>query len=137
MPFRVETGCYLTSYQSPDFFVGMGLVCVVQYTMVVTYTEVTELLEGRGLRPSEEDYPTVFNVVLERLTEERGIETYEDLYDLFTEAGYERDFALFMDACAGTMDTMNVQFVRGVTDVLKLDEEEKAAFCLAHLRGSK
>ncbi len=34
---------------------------------MVTVTDVKELIEGRGLEPGEDDYPTVFNVVLERM----------------------------------------------------------------------
>jgi hypothetical protein len=106
--------------------------------MVVTFDEVKELLEGRGFRPGEEEMaPSIFNVVLERLMQERRVESYDDLYDLFTEAGYDMDFETFLDACDGANDAMSTEFVRGVVDVLELDAEEEKAYAWAHLWGTK
>jgi hypothetical protein len=104
---------------------------------VVTYSEVKELLEGRGFRPGEEENPTVLNIVLERFMHERGVETYDDLNAAFTDAGYQQDLDTFLDACEGTMDSMTIEFVRDVTDVLALDEDEKLALAWGHLWGSK
>ncbi len=103
--------------------------------MVTTVDDVKELLEGRGLRPDEEmsplANPSVFNVVLERLMVDRGVETYDDLYKMFTEAGYELDFDTFYDDCQGDTSEMRDEFVRGLGYVLDLDEEERLAFIWA------
>jgi hypothetical protein len=106
--------------------------------IVVTITDVAELLEGRGLRPFEEEMEmTVFNVVLERFMEARRIDTYDDLHAMFTEAGYEMDYEMFLDACYGVNDAMTIPFVRGVIDVLELEPEEAKAFAWAHLWGTE
>jgi hypothetical protein len=104
----------------------------------VTYTEVQELLEGRGFRSGDEEMaPTVFSVVLERFMQDRDIETFDELHFAFTEAGYELDFETFLEACSGEADAMTIEFVRGVVDVLALDEKELAAFAWAQLWGSE
>jgi hypothetical protein len=97
--------------------------------------EVKELLEGRGIEPYEEDHPSVFNIVLERLMEERGIDTYDDLYAMFTEAGYELDFETFYADCEAESGVIRDEFVRGMVDVLELGEDQRTAFGLAIMLG--
>jgi hypothetical protein len=103
--------------------------------MMVKTTEVQALIKGVGREPHEQDGRPVFNVVLERLMGERGIDTYDDLYTMFTEAGYELDFETFMDDCHAESDLIRGEFVRGMLDVLNLDWEEKLAFAVAILWG--
>jgi hypothetical protein len=96
---------------------------------MVTTADVKGLIEGRGLEPGEEEYPTVLNVVLERFMQERGVESYDDLYTMLTEAGYDAlDLDSFLDQCDGTDGDIHQDFVRGVVDVLDLDYEEMMAF---------
>jgi hypothetical protein len=102
---------------------------------MVTKTDVDELLQGRGRESYEQNHPSVFNVVLERLMEERSVETYDDLYDMFTDAGYELDFDAFYDYCQGEANLIHEEFVRGMVGVLELDEEEKLAFAWAIMWG--
>ena len=102
---------------------------------MVTYEDVQELLEGRGRGAGEHyEYP-VFTVVLERFMEERGIDAYSDLYEKFTEAGYELDYETFIDICDGR-EGMHIQFAQGVPHVLGLDKQEKLAFAWANLWGA-
>jgi hypothetical protein len=98
--------------------------------MTVTSTEVQALLAGRNTEPYDQDQ-AVFNVVLERLMEERSIETYDDLHAMFTDSRYEMDLELFMDDCYAESEELHPEFVRGVVDVLELGQEEQAAFALA------
>jgi hypothetical protein len=94
------------------------------------------MVARRGLRVrAQEDCPSAFNVVLERLMEERGIETYDDAYEMFTEAGYELDFDTFYDDCNAYSDVIRDEFVRGMMDVLELNEEERLAFAWAIMWG--
>jgi hypothetical protein len=104
---------------------------------MVTRTDVQELIQGRGLEPGEEDNPTVLNVVVERFLQERGVETYDDLYEMFTDAGYELDLETFLDQCDGTSGDTHQEFMRGVATVLDLDEEEMKAFAWAAVWGRK
>ena len=102
---------------------------------MVTSTEVHALLKGEGRGPDEQDGRPVFNVVLERLMAERGIESYDDLYAKFTAAGYEMDFETFMEDCYAESDLLRGEFVRGMVDVLELDEGEQMAFAVAVTYG--
>jgi hypothetical protein len=103
---------------------------------MVTHTDVKALIEGRGLEPGEEDNPTVFNIVVERLMRDRAIETYDDLYAMFTEAGYEEiDLEEFLEQCDGTSDFIREDFVSGMATVLQLDREEKLAIAWANIWG--
>jgi hypothetical protein len=105
---------------------------------MVTVTDVQELMEGHGLEPGEEDNPTVLNIVLERFMQERGLETYDDLYSMVIEAGYDAlDLEGFLDQCDGTVGDIHQDFVRGIADVLDLGSEEKMAFAWANLWGRK
>jgi hypothetical protein len=104
---------------------------------MVTVTDVEELIGGRGLEPGEEDNPTVLNIVLERFLQERGVETYDDLYEMFTDAGYELDLETFLDQCDGTSRDTHEDFMRGVASVLELDHEERIALAWASVWGRK
>ena len=67
--------------------------------------------------------------------DDRSIETYDDLYAMFTETSYEPVFDTFMADCMGEPDLIRREFVRGVVNVLDLDEEESRAFAWAQLWG--
>jgi hypothetical protein len=78
----------------------------------------------------------VFNIVLERLMQERGVETYDDLFEMFTDAGYDEwDLESFLEECDGTSGPMHEDFPRGVARVLDLDYEEKMALAWANVWG--
>jgi hypothetical protein len=102
---------------------------------MVTFTDVKALVQGGGRRPDEDDDQTVFNIVLERFMEERGIETYDDLYSLFTEAGYELDLETFLEECQGTSGLIYEKFVGGVATARELDREEMSALAWANVWG--
>jgi hypothetical protein len=108
---------------------------------MVTVTDVQELIEGRGLEPGEDQEPknpTVFNIVLERFMQERGVETYDDLYAMFVDAGYgDWDLESFLDECDGTSEFLYEDFVGGVARVLGLDGEERSAFGYAYMWARK